>query len=510
MPQKKLKTRIINKHDTEAHWELATGFIPEDGEIIIYDPDTTYDYSRVKVGDGETNVNDLPFVDDAVREQLTQYISQIHSVNLTMQGGQVIGSVLSSSGTAITIPTVSGPTGPTGAQGPTGPTGPTGPAGQDGARGATGPTGPTGAQGATGSTGPTGPSGQDGARGATGPTGPTGPTGEVGPTGSPGAMGPTGNTGVSVEEVEISFLQDTGAGGDSTIGPTGPQGAVGPTGPTGPQGVNGTAGPTGPTGPLNGDAYVNASYNSGSGVLTFTKDNGESATVQFPIMEDGLFHSFTVSASDWTSDSSGTAAWTYTKTAASGGWDWSSSSPEISVQLLTQDTVSSAVRYTNSNATYYFDTSGTLHLFTNEKVSLRCLVLSGDLSGLVGPMGPTGPAGKDGTQTQIYRHDISFNYTSGTTYVHFYFSLYNDSSAQLSYTSIRNLLPVYTSSYPDAGLAVSGLYITGSQMYNILSVSRVTSSGTTVYINYFNGSSFSRASFAFSSSYVRDDFVTAM
>lgn len=480
MPQKKLKTRIINKHDTEAHWELATGFIPEDGEIIIYDPDETYDYARVKVGDGETNVNSLPFVDDAVREQLTQHISQTHSVNLTMQGGQVIGSVLSSSGAAITIPTVSGPTGPTGAQGPTGPTGPTGPAGQDGARG------------------------------ATGPTGPTGPTGEAGPTGSPGAIGPTGNTGISVEEVEISFLQDTGAGGDSTIGPTGPQGAVGPTGPTGPQGTNGSAGPTGPTGPLNGDAYVNASYNGDSGVLTFTKDNGGTATVQFPIMEDGLFHSFTVSESDWTSDSSGTAAWTYTKTAASGGWDWSSSSPEISVQLLTQDTVSSAVRYTNSNATYYFDTSGTLHLFSNEKVSLRCNVLSGDLSGLVGPMGPTGPAGKDGTQTQIYRHDISFNYTSGTTYVHFYFALYNDSSSQLSYTDIRSLLPVYTTSYPDAGLAVNGLYINGSSMYNILSISRVSSSSTNIYINYFNGTSFSRASFSFSSSYVRDDFRTLM
>lgn len=480
MPQKKLKTRIINKHDTEAHWELATGFIPEDGEIIIYDPDETYDYARVKVGDGETNVNSLKFVDDAVREQLTQHISQTHSVNLTMQGGQVIGSVLSSSGAAITIPTVSGPTGPTGAQGATGLTGPTG---------------------------PTGPSGQDGAQG---PIGPTGPTGEAGPTGSPGAMGPTGNTGISVEEVEISFLQDTGAGGDSTIGPTGPQGAVGPTGPTGPQGTNGSAGPTGPTGPLNGNAYVNASYNGDSGVLTLTKDNGGTATVQFPIMEDGLFHSFTVSNSDWVSDSSGTAAWTYTKTAASGGWDWSSSSPEISVQLLTQDTVSSSTRYTNSDASYYFDASGTLHLFSNEKVSLRCNVLSGDLSGLVGPMGPTGPAGKDGTQTQIYRHDISFNYTSGTTYVHFYFALYNDSSSQLSYTDIRSLLPVYTASYPDAGLAVNGLYISGSSMYNILSISRVSSSSTNIYINYFNGTSFSRASFSFSSSYVRDDFRTLM
>ena len=230
-------------------------------------------------------------------------------------------------------------------------------------------------------TGPTGP---------IGPTGPTGPIGPTGPTGAQGLMGPTGPTGAQGE---------TGL-----VGPTGPTGARGPTGPTGPSGQDGApgaqgpTGPTGPIGPLNEDAYVNASYNNESGTLTLTKDNGETATVQFPIMEDGLFHSFTVSESDWTSDSSGTAAWTYTKTAASGGWDWSSSSPEISVQLLTQDTVSSAVRYTNSNATYYFDTSGTLHLFSNEKVSLRCLVLSGDLSGLVGPMGPTGPTGPTGPQ----------------------------------------------------------------------------------------------------------------
>lgn len=160
MASKTLKTRIINKHDTEAHWNLATGFIPKEGEIIIYDPDTTYDYSRVKVGDGETVVTALPFVDDAVKEQLNQYISQIHSVNLTMQGGTVIGSVLSSSDTAITIPTISGPTGPTGAPGGVGPTGPTGPQGNPGGPGSVGPTGPTG---------PTGP------RGALGPTGPTGP-----------------------------------------------------------------------------------------------------------------------------------------------------------------------------------------------------------------------------------------------------------------------------------------------------------------------------------------------
>ena len=61
---KKVLTRIQNKHDTEANWKLATNFIPYTGEIIVYDPDDTYSESRVKIGDGCTKVNDLPFLVD--------------------------------------------------------------------------------------------------------------------------------------------------------------------------------------------------------------------------------------------------------------------------------------------------------------------------------------------------------------------------------------------------------------------------------------------------------------
>ena len=55
---KTLKTRIINKSDTSANWAKATTFIPLKGELIIYS-----DTNQMKIGDGVTKVNDLPFFD---------------------------------------------------------------------------------------------------------------------------------------------------------------------------------------------------------------------------------------------------------------------------------------------------------------------------------------------------------------------------------------------------------------------------------------------------------------
>ena len=66
---KTMKTRVQLKRDTEANWNLAgpkensPGFIPLEGEVIIYTPDATHNYSRLKVGDGSTNVTLLPFID---------------------------------------------------------------------------------------------------------------------------------------------------------------------------------------------------------------------------------------------------------------------------------------------------------------------------------------------------------------------------------------------------------------------------------------------------------------
>ena len=62
MANKFLNTRVIQKHDTEANWLLASGFIPLNGEIIIYDEDDNYNYKRVKIGNGINNINNLPFI----------------------------------------------------------------------------------------------------------------------------------------------------------------------------------------------------------------------------------------------------------------------------------------------------------------------------------------------------------------------------------------------------------------------------------------------------------------
>ena len=53
--------RIQHKNDIEANWKKAVNFIPLEAEIVIYLPDEGHKTARIKVGDGITNVNDLPF-----------------------------------------------------------------------------------------------------------------------------------------------------------------------------------------------------------------------------------------------------------------------------------------------------------------------------------------------------------------------------------------------------------------------------------------------------------------
>lgn len=65
MSEKTFNTRIVHKHDTAENWAKATNFIPKAGELIIYDADETNEYARVKIGDGEKTVGDLPFIDES-------------------------------------------------------------------------------------------------------------------------------------------------------------------------------------------------------------------------------------------------------------------------------------------------------------------------------------------------------------------------------------------------------------------------------------------------------------
>lgn len=79
MATKNLKTRIQNKHDTEANWAKATTFKPLAGELIIYDKDSNNAKPRFKVGDGTTTVTNLPFV-------AIDYDSRITSLESTVNG----------------------------------------------------------------------------------------------------------------------------------------------------------------------------------------------------------------------------------------------------------------------------------------------------------------------------------------------------------------------------------------------------------------------------------------
>ena len=64
--EKKITSRIQQKHDVAANWAKATNFIPKKGEIIIYDAEYNAGGEetqavRFKIGDGSKTVNNLPF-----------------------------------------------------------------------------------------------------------------------------------------------------------------------------------------------------------------------------------------------------------------------------------------------------------------------------------------------------------------------------------------------------------------------------------------------------------------
>ena len=83
-----VNTRIQFKRDTTQHWNEARGFIPLKGEVIVY---TDYDsYEKeingrnrivaipgIKIGDGNAYVQDLPFVDEELRDTLMEHINNM-------------------------------------------------------------------------------------------------------------------------------------------------------------------------------------------------------------------------------------------------------------------------------------------------------------------------------------------------------------------------------------------------------------------------------------------------
>ena len=73
-----LKTRIIHTHDVEVNWNKCTNFIPNKGEIIVYDPDATHRYTRFKTGDGITTIVNLPFTIDTTIDEALNTKDGIH------------------------------------------------------------------------------------------------------------------------------------------------------------------------------------------------------------------------------------------------------------------------------------------------------------------------------------------------------------------------------------------------------------------------------------------------
>jgi hypothetical protein len=57
----RVKTRVQNKYDTKENFDKAS-FIPLKGEIVFYDVDGTLANRKMKVGDGETPIGELPFI----------------------------------------------------------------------------------------------------------------------------------------------------------------------------------------------------------------------------------------------------------------------------------------------------------------------------------------------------------------------------------------------------------------------------------------------------------------
>lgn len=78
------KTRIKLKRDTTENWDNASGFIPLQGELIIYTDYKTIEKNGVtknvpgiKIGTGNAYVQDLAFIDDELRDKLMEHINDM-------------------------------------------------------------------------------------------------------------------------------------------------------------------------------------------------------------------------------------------------------------------------------------------------------------------------------------------------------------------------------------------------------------------------------------------------
>lgn len=90
--EKEINARIQNKHDIATNWNDAADFIPKAGEFIVYDADVeSTSYPRVKIGDGYSKINSLPFIDDHLLEAISNI--PIYSSKAAVSGGTDVSLV---------------------------------------------------------------------------------------------------------------------------------------------------------------------------------------------------------------------------------------------------------------------------------------------------------------------------------------------------------------------------------------------------------------------------------
>lgn len=53
-----IKEQTLIKKDTSTNWSKAKNFVPKENEVIMYT-----DFNSIKIGNGKTKVNELPFID---------------------------------------------------------------------------------------------------------------------------------------------------------------------------------------------------------------------------------------------------------------------------------------------------------------------------------------------------------------------------------------------------------------------------------------------------------------
>lgn len=89
--------RLQVKRDTTANWNNARGFIPLEGEIIVY---TDYKIQNgkkipaIKIGDGRAYVQDLPFQGNVTDEDISFWNDKVNIDDSGEMNGYLEGNTL--------------------------------------------------------------------------------------------------------------------------------------------------------------------------------------------------------------------------------------------------------------------------------------------------------------------------------------------------------------------------------------------------------------------------------